>query len=97
MIASIYLFQVMILELIGTYLGWRLEIFALSSVLEIPVLTVLTFMATCLILYPLLKIRYVKNNNRVAPSMSTNCGKAFNFLTQHHVEAVEEERETKCR
>ncbi len=27
--------------------------------------------------------------------MSTNCGKAFNFLTQHHVEAVEEERENK--
>ena len=50
----------MILELIGTYLGWRLEIFALPSVLEIPVLTALTFVATCLILYPLLKIRYVK-------------------------------------
>lgn len=30
-------------------------------------------------------------------SMSTNCGKAFNFLTQHHVQAGEEERETKCR
>ncbi|MGA3111852.1 MAG: hypothetical protein ABSE15_07455 [Candidatus Bathyarchaeia archaeon] len=41
-------------------MGWQLEIFALPQVLEFPVLTALTFAATCLILYPLLKIKYVK-------------------------------------
>jgi len=56
----IYLFHVMILELIGTYLGWRLEIFALPSILEVPVMTIIVFAATCLILYPLVKLPYVK-------------------------------------
>jgi surface polysaccharide O-acyltransferase-like enzyme len=56
----IYLFHVMLLELIEVYLGWQLDIFALPSVLQIPVLTVLTFTATCLILYPLLKVPFVK-------------------------------------
>ncbi len=56
----IYLFHVMLLELIETYLGWRLGIYALPSIVEIPVLTALTFTVTCLILYPLLKVPYVK-------------------------------------
>ena len=56
----IFLFHVMILELIGTYLGWRLEIFALPSILEVPVMTIIVFAVTCLILYPLLKMPYVK-------------------------------------
>jgi len=57
---AIYLFHVMVLELIGTYLGWRLDIFALPVLIQIPVFTVVTFAATCVILYPLLKVPYVK-------------------------------------
>jgi surface polysaccharide O-acyltransferase-like enzyme len=56
----IYLFHVMLLELIETYLGWRLGIYSLPTILEIPVMTVLTFTVTCLVLYPLLKVPYVK-------------------------------------
>lgn len=54
---AIYLFHVMVLETLENgYLGYTLNIFSFSPILEVPALTALTFALTCLILYPLKKI-----------------------------------------
>ncbi len=57
----IYLFHVMVLEVISSgFLGYELYVFTMVPIIEIPVLTLLTFTVTCLIIYPLMKIPFVK-------------------------------------
>ena len=56
----IYLLHIMVMEVFENgYLGLSLNMTVLSPIIEIPLLTVITFGLTALIVYPLKKIPYV--------------------------------------